>query len=122
MSEEKVIEEINNDEVFETLKTNFIDEERLLLRLKSFYNDLLDYEDDCTEVEDREGEIVRKAGKIAEKLLVNVVDNSQYKLESFTTYPIESKLNFTIQKDEDTSIKYSLIVEDEGFELEEVTV
>jgi hypothetical protein len=122
MSEEKVIEEINNDEVFETLKTNFIDEERLLLRLKSFYNDLLDYEDDCTEVEDREGEIVRKAGKIAEKLLLNVVDNSQYKLESFTTYPIESKLNFTIQKDEDTSVKYSLIVEDEGFELEEVIV
>lgn len=110
---------VENSKAFETIKDKLANEERLLLRLKSFYDDVLDYEDDCTEVEDREAQIVRKAGKIAEKLLENSVDGEEYNLKSFKTYPVESELKFTILDDEEP-IKFRLKIEDDGFELEEL--
>jgi len=112
-----IIEE--SHEVFDQLENSIANEERLVLRLQSFCEEVLNFEDDCTEVEDREADILEKASKIANKLLKNSLNESDYELISHKIYPVESKVQFKISKDDDEQA-FILKVENDGFELEQV--
>ncbi len=114
--EDNMIEE---SELFEQLEESISNEERLILRLQGFCEEILNFEDDCTEVEDREASIMAKATKIVNKLFNNVLENNEYNLKSFDIFPVYSKVEFSISKDDDEQ-KFNLIVENDGFELEQV--
>jgi len=114
--EDKIIEE---NKLFEQLEESISNEERLILRLQCFCEEILNFEDDCTEVEDREASIMANATKIANKLFNNVLENNEYNLKSFDIYPVYSKVEFSVSKDDDEQ-KFNLIVENDGFELEQV--
>ena len=110
-----------NNDIFNKLEELISNEERLVLRLQSFCEEVLEFEDDCTEVEDREAQILSKANKIALKLFDNILNDSEYFLVSHKIYPVESKIKFKIVKDEDEQAQaYILLVENDGFTLEEV--
>ncbi len=110
---------VEDNSIFEQLENSISNEERLILRLQGFCEEILNFEDDCTEVEDREASIMTKATKIANKLFNNVLEDSEYDLKSFDIYPVYSKIEFTISKDEDLQ-SFNLMVENDGFELEQV--
>jgi len=110
---------IEDTELFEQLEESIASEERLILRLQGFCEEILNFEDDCTEVEDRESSIITKATKIANKLFANVLENNEYNLKSFDIYPVYSKVEFLISKEDDEQ-KFNLIVQNDGFELEQV--
>ncbi len=110
---------IEESELFEQLEESISNEERLILRLQGFCEEILNFEDDCTEVDDREASIMTKANKIANKLFNNVLENNEYNLKSFDIFPVYSKVEFSISKDDDEQ-KFNLIVENDGFELEQV--
>jgi hypothetical protein len=110
-----------NNDIFNKLEESISNEERLVLRLQSFCEEVLEFEDDCTEVEDREAKILNKANKIAQKLFDNILNDSEYSLVSHKIYPVESKIKFKIIKEEDEQPQaYILLVENDGFTLEEV--
>jgi hypothetical protein len=122
MSENIIEEENIEDTIFEELEELISKEERLILRLQSFCEESIIFEDDCTEEEDREAKILEKASKIASKLFNNVLEHTQYKLKDYKIIAVKSKIRFKISKedsDEDTQV-FVLTVENDGFELEQV--
>jgi hypothetical protein len=106
-------------EIFEQLEKLISNEERLILRLQGFCEEVLNFEDDCTESEDKEEEILRKASKIADKLFTNILNDTNYNLVSHKIYPVDSKVKFKISKDDNIET-FILKVENDGFELEQV--
>ena len=114
--EELTQEQINN-EVFELIKEKFLNEERLILRLKDFYIKINKFEEDCTNLDDEEEEIARKTKIIANKLLNNIIEEDELTLVSNKIIPFENKLKFVLEKD-DNKISFNLVIDDDGFELE----
>ena len=118
MNDERLIEEEIEDSIFENLKTNLINEENLLLRLKSFYTEIYGFEHDELGMDDEYVNLERKTNKIASKILSNIVSDCNYKITSHKIYPFEYKLKFSILEDEaEEQSTFNLIISDDGFEL-----
>ena len=111
------IEEQNIHENFELTKENLFNEQRLLLRLKDFYDEINTFEEDCGNLDDEQENLVRKTNLIAQKIINNVTKNSDYTLDKHKIYPFDYKLIFSTKNDENTN-NFNLIISNDGFELE----
>ena len=111
----------NNDNniennIFEQLEQLIVDEQRLLLRFKSFCEDIIVSDDDGMDFEDKEEILLEKASKIVNKLLSNILEKTEYILVSFKIVPVKSKFEFVISND-NNEMSFILKVEEDGFEL-----
>jgi len=111
----------NNDNniennIFEQLEQLIVDEQRLLLRFKSFCEDIIVSDDDGMDFEDKEEILLEKASKIVNKLLSNILEKTEYILVSFKIVPVKSKFEFIISNDND-EMSFILKVDEDGFEL-----
>lgn len=106
------------EEVFDTLKLQFIEQQRLLGRFYEFSSEHAVFEYDETGDNYEEGdEILRKANKIRDKLLSAIEQNCLYIFQNVETNTLTNMISFDIEKDGE---RFRIIIEvfENSFNLE----
>jgi hypothetical protein len=110
--------DIIKSEVFEKLKEQLIEQERLLGRFFEFSKEHGEFEYDELGVNDEDGdEILRKAEKIRDKILTQIEQNVMFVFENVETNTLTNMISFNL---EEKSEKFRVIIEvfENSFNLE----
>jgi len=114
---------MNSEEIFENLKDIFLQEHRLVERLRYFFDEYNNFEFDEMGLNMEEVDnIGNKAIKIKEKLFEKIQNQFPYKIDKIKTDIKHNKVVFDVivehKEEENETFGFSVIVEDEGFILE----
>lgn len=117
IEDEEIIDELQ-DEIFDKLKLALIEEARLVKRFYDFCLEFNNFEYDEMGMNMEEAdEVLARANKIRDKLLINLTEHSAYKLSNIKTDEVYYKIIFDIIIEEDK--KHCIIEADiDSFDLE----
>jgi hypothetical protein len=97
------------DEIFEKLKTSMIDEKRLIGRFYDFCEEHTNFEYDEMGMNMEEGkDILKKADKIRDKVLISIQEKLFYIFENVETNTLTNIISFDLDARE---FKYRVVIE-----------